>query len=214
MIKSTTALCTLLLVGLAGCGDSPIATESDSATELLKKPPPVEEPAEWPIAVTFADRDGDQVRSDAELRPELGDHAYVDGDCGVWGNIGNFDDARMDPDREWKRKLARTCDRERVIVFEFDEPRVPARAEVGAFMSVEDICTMSVGDEPRTGVPAQFNVCNVLSFDAGVRVERTDASTWIVSTDGTDAAATCLGDGSTHTMPFELTITLMEPGGC
>ncbi|MCL7984637.1 MAG: hypothetical protein M8872_05210 [marine benthic group bacterium] len=212
MRKLGVSLCSILLLGLVGCGDSPVATDADSATELLKKPPPVEEPEEWPIAVTFADRDGDQVRSDAELRPDLSDHAYVDGECGVWGNIGNFDDARMDPDRDWKRKLARTCGTERVIVFEFDEPREPARAEVGAFLSVEDICTMAVGDTPRTGVPAQFNVCNVLSFDAGVQVQRTDASTWIVSTDGTDAAATCLGDGSTHTMPFELTITMLEAG--
>ena len=51
--------------------------------------------------------------------------------CGVWANIGNFDDARFDPDRDWKRKLARECGTERLIVFAFDPPREPERAEVG-----------------------------------------------------------------------------------
>lgn len=202
------------LLGLTGCGDSPVGTDGDESSALAKKKPPpvVEEPTEWPISVRFADRATDQIRSDAELRTDLPDHAYADGDCGVWANIGNFDDARFDPDRDWKRKLARECGTERLIVFAFDPPREPERAEVGAFMSVEDICTMGVG-EIRTGTPAQFNVCNTLSFDAGVVVERNSATVWTVTTDGTGANATCSGDESSHTMPFQLTIE-MQGEGC
>lgn len=201
------------LLGIAGCGDSPVSTaDGESSARAKKRPPPVvEEPTEWPISVRFADRPTDQIRSDAELRPDLADHAYVDGDCGVWANIGNFDDARFDPDRDWKRKLAGDCGSERLIVFEFDPPREPARAEAGAFMSVEDICTMGIG-ETRTDTPAQFNLCNTLNFDAGVVVERNSATVWTVTTDGTAAEATCSGDGSTHTMPFQLTIEMLGDG--
>ena len=204
----------LVAFGFAGCSDTLVGTEEDASTPNFKPkkpPPPPDDPEEWPITVTFADGAGDQIRSDAELRPDLTDYAYADGECGVWANIGNFDDARLDPDRDYKRKDARTCGDPRVLVFEFDDGR-PDRY-FGAFMNVNGLCAMAIG-EVRDTTYAQFNVCNTLGFE-DVRAERTSESTWTVSTDGASgAAATCSGDGSSHTMPFALTITANASNPC
>lgn len=197
-----------LLLGSAACADRVVGTddaETAVSTPVFKKPPPVpQDPDEWPVTVTFADRFGDQIRSDAELRPDLADFSYVDGECGVMANIGNLDDARFDPDWSYKRKDARNCGAARVLVFEFDDGR-PDR-HFGAFMNADALCAMTVG-EVRTGTSVQFNVCTTLVY-SGVRAERTGPASWLVTADGSAAEAFCSGDGgSWHNMPFELTIT-------
>jgi len=204
----------VMLFGSTGCSDSLVGTDGESSTADFKrkKPPPVpEDPGEWPTTVTFADRTGDQIRSDAELRSDLADFSYVDGECGVWANIGNFDDARLDSDRSYKKKLARTCGEARVLVFQFDDGR--PNAEVGAFMNVDGLCSMTVG-EVRWTTNAQFNVCNTLVFE-DVRAERTGETAWLVTADGAAADAYCSGgEGSWHNMPFEVTITANAAAPC
>lgn len=197
-----------LLLGSAACADHVVGTddvETAVSAPVFKKPPPVpQDPDEWPVTVTLTDRFGDQIRSDAELRPDLTDFSYVDGECGVMANIGNLDDARFDPDWTYKRKDARTCGDARVLVFEFDDGR-PDR-HFGAFMNADALCALGVGDV-STSTRIQFNVCTTLVY-AAVRAERTSAGTWRVTADGTAADAFCSGDGgSWHNMPFEVTIT-------
>lgn len=197
-----------LLFGSAACADSVVGTddsESASSPVLKKKPPPVpQDPSEWPVTVTFADRPGDQIRSDAELRSDLPIFSYVDGECGVMAEIGNLDDVRFDPDWSYKKRDARTCGEARVLVFEFDDER-PDR-HFGAFMNADALCALGVG-EVSTSTRIQFNVCTTLAY-SGVRAERTGQASWLVTADGSAAEAFCSGDrGSWHNMPFELTIT-------
>jgi len=195
----------LVALVLVGCSDSIVGADAELANPVLKKGGGGQPPAAdyYPITVTFADRVGDRIRSDKELRPDLSDHSYADGECGVWANIGNFDDARLDPDRDYRGKLARTCGDSRVLVFDFKEPHSD-RAD-GIFMNIDGLFAMSVGQS--TSTTAQFNLCNTLVF-AGVEATRTAAGSWLVTADGPDADAVCSGDGSLHNMPFELTITL------
>jgi len=192
-----------------GCSDSVVGTDDEATNPLFKKggnkpppdpnkPPP--DPGEVdfrPVAVTFTDAPGAGVRSD-------GHGPYVDGTCGVWANIGNFADARFDPDRDYKRNMARDpeCDAARALEFDFSDDR-ETRID-GIFMSVEDLDDLAVGDDV-TGVHAQFNVCNTLVY-VNVRAVRTSATSWTVTTDLASAAATCSGDGSTQNMPFTLEI--------
>jgi hypothetical protein len=205
----------VLLFGSAACADSVVGTDdsvtAESSPVLKKKPPPVpQDPSEWPVTLTFADREGDQIRSDAELRTDLTDFSYVDGECGVMAEIGNLDDVRFDPDWSYKRKDARTCGEARVLVFEFDDGRPDNYS--GAFLNINGLCAMGVG-ETRDTTYAQFNVGQPLAFD-DLRAERTDAATWVVSTDGDSGDLAIKGDGSTHTMPFALTITSLDPDAC
>jgi hypothetical protein len=185
----------------AGCSDSVVGTDDEAATALFKKggnkpPPPPDDEAEFrAVTVTFADSPSDKIRSD--LRG-----AYADGTCGVWANIGNFADVRLDPDRDYKRKLARTCGEARALVFEFGDWR--GTKTVGAFMNIDKLDDLAVGQE-LTDADAQFNVCNVLLFE-NVRAVRTSATTWTVTTDGASDAAVC-ADGSAYAMPFTLTIS-------
>ena len=188
-----------------GCSDSVVGTDDEATAPLLKKvkpPPPDPDEVDFrPVAVTFTDAPDDLpgVRSD-------GRGPYVDGTCGVWANIGNFADARFDPDRDYKRKMARDpeCGGARALEFDFSDDR-ETRID-GIFMSVEDLDDLAVGDDV-TGVHAQFNVCNTLVY-VNVRAVRTSVTSWTVTTDGdgASAAATCSGDGSTQNMPFTLEI--------
>ena len=188
-----------------GCSDSVVGTDDEATTPLLKKvksPPPDPDEVDFrPVAVTFTDAPGDVpgVRSD-------GRGPYVDGTCGVWANIGNFADARFDPDRDYKRKMARDpeCGAARALEFDFSDDR-ETRID-GIFMSVEDLddLDLAVGGD-TTGVHAQFNVCNTLVY-LNVRAVRTSATSWTVTTNGASAAATCSGDSSTQNMPFTLEI--------
>lgn len=186
----------------AGCSDSVTGADDEAATVLFKKggneppPPPGDETDFRSVTVEFTDEFGDLIHSD-------GRGAYVDGVCGVWANIGNFADARFDPDREYKRKLAPTCGEARVLVFEFPDWRGTRR--VGAFMNIDGIDDLAVGDVV-TG-SAQFNVCNTLVFEA-VQTTRTSETAWTVTTNGPGAGAQAVcADGSAYSMPFTLTIS-------
>lgn len=201
MRTGVTMLVAALAMAMTGCADSAdsiVGTDGESSNPILKKgggkgPPGGGDPTERPITVTFENRDG--IRSD-------GRGTYVDGVCGVWANVGNLNDMRMDPDRNYKRKTAKTCAdyaAPRLLVFEFDDDR--GVKEAGAFMTVEDIDPMAL-DEVKT-TWAQFNVCNVLRF-GNVQATRT-ADGWTVTTDGASDLAVC-ADGSEHSMPFTLTI--------
>ena len=189
-----------------GCSDSVVGTDDEAANPQFKKggnkpPPDADDPADFrSVTVTFENGDGYLIESD-------GRGAYVDGRCGVWANIGNFDDARLDPDREYKgKKLARTCGDARALVFEFPDPR--GTKTVGAFMNIDGLDAMPTENLPAMmETTALFHVCNTLLFGR-VLAERTSATTWTVTTDGDGASdeAKC-ADGSVYNMPFTLTIT-------
>jgi len=184
----------------AGCSDSVVGTDDEDATALFKKggnkpPPPPDEADFRSVTVTFADSPDDKIRSD--LRG-----VYADGTCGVWANIGNFADVRLDPDRDYKRKLAPTCGEARALVIEFGDWR--GTKTVGAFMNIDKLDDLAVNEE-LTDADAQFNVCNVLLFE-NVRAVRTSETTWTVTTDGASDAAVCV-DGSAYNMPFTLYIS-------
>ncbi|MGB5527578.1 MAG: hypothetical protein WBO43_03060 [Gemmatimonadota bacterium] len=192
------ATCAFALA-FAGCSDSVVGTDDEATTTLVKKvkPPPVpdDDPTDFrSVTVTFMDDAGDRIRSDGR-----GD--YVDGNCGVWANIGNFADARFDPDREYKPKLARSCGDPRALVFEFPDWR--GTRTVGAFMNINKIDNLAPGQFFTDS--AQFNVCNTLVFEE-VKTTRNSETTWTVTTNGASDVAVC-ADGSVYAMPFTLTIT-------
>jgi len=190
-------------LAFAGCSDSVVGTDDEATAPLVKKvkPPPVpddppgtDDPTDFrSVTVDFVDA-GYKIRSD-------GRGPYEDGTCGVWANIGNWDDFRLDPDRDYKRKLARSCGDPRSLVFEFPDWR--GTVTVGAFVNVDGLDALTVGVPTET--TAQFNVCNTLVFE-GVLAERTSASTWAVTATGANADAVC-ADGSGYNLPFTLIIT-------
>ena len=190
-------------LAFVACSESVVSPDDEATTPLVKKvKPPPPDPGDVdfrPVTVTFTDAPGDVpgVRSD-------GRGPYVDGKCGVWANIGNFADARFDPDRDYRRKMARDpeCGVARALEFDFSDDR-ETRTD-GIFMSVEDLDDLLVGDDV-TGVHAQFNVCNTLVY-LNVRAVRTSETKWTVTTYGASPAATCTGDGSPQNMPFTLEI--------
>ena len=184
-----------------GCSDSVVGTD-EAANALFKKggnkpPPDPDDPTAFKsVTVTFADGSGDRIHSDGR---EEG--AYADGECGVWANIGNFADGRLDPDRNWKGKLARSCGEKRALVFEFLDWR--GTKTVGAFMNINKIDNLAPGGVVTDS--AQFNVCNTLVFE-NVQTTRTSETTWTVTTNGASDVAVC-ADGSVYAMPFTLYIT-------
>jgi hypothetical protein len=205
----------IMLLGLAGCSDSIVGTDAELSSPSFKKgggggPPGGGDPSEWPMTVTFRDDPGDQIRSDKELRSDLTDFSYSDGECGVMARIGNLDDARFDPDWSYKRKDAGNCGGARLLVFEFDDGRPDNHS--GAFVNVNGLCAMAIG-EVRDTTYGQFNVGLPLAFE-DLRAQRVDAVTWVVSTDGGSGDLATKGDGSTHTMPFGLTITAGGSNPC
>ena len=203
--KAVILVATLVFAfAFVGCSDSVVGTDDEATTPLFKKggvkpPPDGEDPVDFrAVTVSFANDLEDKIRSDDR-------GAYVDGDCGVWANIGNFDDARLDPDREYKgKKLARTCGDARALVFEFPDWR--ETKTVGAFMNIDGLDAIPFEEPPVTRTTtALFHVCNTLEFPQ-VLAERTTETTWTVTTDGASDDATC-ADGSVYDMPFTLYIT-------
>jgi len=198
------------VLAFVACSDSVVSPDDEATTPLVKKvKPPPPDPGEVdfrPVTVTFTDAPGGEpgVRSDGPGVRSDGRGPYVDGTCGVWANIGNFADARFDPDREYRRKMARDpeCGVARALEFDFSDDR-ETRTD-GIFMSIEDLDDLLLGI-PVRGVHAQFNVCNTLVY-LDVSAVRTSETTWTVTTDGASEAATCTGDGSPQNMPFTLEI--------
>ena len=183
------------------CSESVVSPNDEATTTLVKKvkPPPADDPADDPadfrsVTVEFADGAGDRIRSDAR-------GVYADGECGVWANIGNWADARLDPDRDYKPKLARKCGDPRALVFEFPDWR--GTKTVGAFMNINKIDNLAPGQFFTDS--AQFNVCNTLVFEE-VKTTRNSDGTWTTTTNGASDVAVC-ADGSVYAMPFTLTIT-------
>jgi hypothetical protein len=93
-------------------------------------PPP---PDAFPTKVTFRDaldpstgEFTDNIRSDFALRvgdPLYRGPAYEDGVCGVVADLGNFEDARMDPDMSYRKgRHRKTCGDARALIIERDEP--------------------------------------------------------------------------------------------
>ncbi len=214
-----------VLVTVAGCTDTPTKTDLTDLTVISDGFPVAQvkggngggngggggggggrgdDPGDFrPTMVTFADRAGDRISSDAALRTDLSNHDYVDGACGVWANIGNFNDARFDPDRDYKKgKHARTCGAARAVVFNFTDGR--GELVAGTFFNIDGLDAMAVGATLST--TAQFNICNTLRFETVLATHPT-ATTWVVTTDGASDLATCSGSGTTNNMPFSLTIT-------
>ncbi len=168
--------------------------------------------------VTFADRAGDNIRSD------LGG-SYTDGTCGVVADF-NLTDARLDPDGQYRGKDKRKCGDPRALVFEWDQPDDGGATKVtrvdGIFMNID-------GVESETGVDmlhdGQFNVCNrlifnpddsgepnngsnrlLVSFDDGGNADPAD-DTWTVRTQPfPNDKGYCVGDDRLWHMPFELTV--------
>lgn len=168
--------------------------------------------------VTFADRAGDNIRSD------LGG-SYTDGTCGVVADF-NLTDARLDPDGQYKGKDKRKCGDPRALTFEWDQPdddgATKATRVDGIFMNID-------GVESETGVDilhnGQFNLCNrlifnpddsgepnnrsdrlLVSFDDGGNADPAD-DTWTVRTQASpNDKGYCVGDGRLWHMPFEMTI--------
>jgi len=211
-MKSIAALLAgVLLLGFTviACSDTIVGTDADAGAQFKKGGPPGGgDPGEWATTVSFADRVGDRIRSDTDV-------SYVDGECGVMAKIGNLDDMRFDPDWSYRRKDARTCGEARALAFYFDfENDPPAEATLaGAFMNIDGLCTMAVA-EVRLDTYGQFNVGSPLQFE-DLRAQRTNSTTWVVSTDGLsgDLATRVDGTGGLH-MPFELTITALDSGAC
>jgi len=206
-----------------GCSDSVVGTEDGPSTPLLAKggnggggnggggggKPGGDDPTDFrPVTVEFTDGDGYGIQSDAALRTDddYSGPEYADGDCGVWANIGNLNDARMDPDQNFKKKDERNCGSARLLMFEFgndqDGIERPHR-DFGAFMNIDGLDAMAEGTVITT---AQFNICNTLVF-SHVSATRT-ATEWTITTSGSGAndEAVC-ADGKIYHMPFSLTIT-------
>lgn len=181
--------------------------------------------------VTFRDASTDNIRSDAELRagdPLYSGPEYEDDVCGAWANLGNFDDARMDPDRNYKKgKHQRTCGDARVLIFEWDQPGdggdpKPTRVD-GIFSNIDQVLTVPAGaTELRHG---QFNLCSRLIFnpqDASIPNNGSDSllvsfddkgttdlldDAWTVETQpAPNDKGYCEADGRLWHMPFQMTI--------
>lgn len=208
--------------------DSPVSVPLEGVESVLKKgggPPPPD--GAQPARVVFADDAAHNIRSDAELRADS-DYTgpeYADGICGVVADMGNFDDARLDPDAGYKSRDARTCGIARALIFEWDSPvsggPKPTRVD-GIFMNIDQVMTVT-GTEFRKG---QFNVCGRLIFDPDdtqfpgngsslLQVtfdEQGDSDPgndrWIVATRPyPDDVGLCASDGTLWRMPFRLEIT-------
>ena len=139
------------------CSDSVVGTDDGPSTPLLKKggggnggggdTPGGGKPTDFrPVTVEFTDGDGYGIQSDGG--------PYADGVCGVWANIGNFNDARLDPDQNYKGKITKQCDR-RVLVFNFTDGT--GQVSTGAFMNIDGLDAMKLGGPPKN-TEAQFNV--------------------------------------------------------
>jgi len=168
--------------------------------------------------VTFADRAGDNIRSD------LGG-SYTDGTCGVVADF-NLTDARLDPDGQYRGKDKRKCGDPRTLTFEWDQPAdggaTKATRVDGIFMNIDGVETETGVDVLHNG---QFNLCNrlvfnpddggvpnngsdhlLVSFDDGGNADPAD-DTWTVRTQpAPNDKGYCVGDGRLWHMSFEMTV--------
>lgn len=183
----------------------------------------------FPTVTSLRDGATDNIRSDAELRSDAqyAGPTYTDGACGVMSNLGNLNDARMDPDAAYSgKKLERSCGRARVLIFEWDQPAdggltKPTRVD-GIFSNIDHVLTVTGADERRKG---QFNVCSRLIFNPDDRdIPNNGSDLLLVSFDDKGDAdpandewtvrtqpyptdkGYCEGDGRLWHMPFQLTI--------
>ena len=203
------------------CSDSLVGTDDGASTPVLAKggngggggggkPGGGDDPTDFrPVTVTFDDNANNGIRSDASLRTdtEYSGPAYADGTCGVMANVGNLNDARLDPDWNYKgKKMARACGPARVLMFEFGNDQFGverAHRDFGAFMNIDGLDAMAENETKPT--TAQFNICNTLVF-SNVSATRTSETEWTVTTAEAGDVAVC-ADGKEYHMPFTLTIT-------
>lgn len=157
--------------------------------------------------INFRDAATDNILSD-------GNTSYEDGNCGVLADF-SLNDARLDPDANFKGKTAKTCGTPRTLVFVWDTPAdggaTKATREDGIFMNIDGVETETGTDVLHMG---QFNVCNRLVFNPD-EFSGSDALLVTSNADGTWTVRTqpaphdkgyCVGDGRLWHMPFELTI--------
>lgn len=185
----------------------------------------------FPTIVTFRDAPSDNIRGDAELRGGDGlwtGPQYESGVCGVGADLGNLNDAKLDPDAGHRgKKMERECGSARVMVFEWDQPvgggpHKPTRVD-GIFSNIHHVLTVLSGTMVlRKG---QFNLCSRLIFnpddpwipDNGSDLllvsfdDKGDADLlndeWSVRTqDYPSDKGYCEGDGRLWHMPFQMTI--------
>ena len=226
-----TAIC---MLGIA-CTDAPTDSPAElAAPQFAKggKPGPGTPDDAFPTIVRFRDALTDNIRSDAELR--VGDGLYKgpdyeDGVCGVTADLGNFDDARMNPDANYRKgKHRKTCGDARVLIIEGDDP-VDGGSKFsiafGVFSNIDKVLTVTGTDERRWGVFNAPAPCGQLFFshkdipkgggsdsllvsfdDNGTRAIPAD-DVWIVKTQPypDDVGFCSEGDRLFH-MPFQMTI--------
>ena len=123
---------------------------------------------DFPTIVTFRDDPTDNIRSDDELRDDqlylnVGGPEYKDDVCGVFANLGNFDDARMDPDRNWPnakggkklRELEAECGERRVLIIDRSVPADALPPDVlliaGIFSNIDKVLAVTGTDVELSG---------------------------------------------------------------
>ena len=178
---------------------------------------------EFPIIAVFSDDLSFKIRSD-------GRGPYVDGKCGVTGDLGNFDDLRLGAAARLAGKDRKDpdCDADgdgtgepRTLIF--DWPDKPLRNDK-FFMNTDQVSTVVGGaTELRSG---QFTVCNRLvfnpddsefpgngsdllevTFDEGDPADPNDDAWTVRTQDGGNDKGFCVGDGVLRHMPFSVRIT-------
>lgn len=174
-----------------------------------------------PLSITFADREGDRIRSDGLL-----DKTYSDGVCGVAAHFNSTsDDAILDPDdSRVKRSERAVCGSEpRAIHFNFGLDLGPDLVtSTGGFMNIDSVRVVEAVEAGMDPVlrRTQFNIqpCNRLVFDPDefdgtnhVEVKRVDDSTWLVTAEPDFAVGYCVDLDVFIDMPFQVTITLRNP---
>ncbi len=222
-----TAIC---MLGIA-CSDAPTESPAELAAPQFKKggkPGPPTPPDAFPTKVTFRDDLNHNIRSDRELRSDdlYKGPAYEDGVCGVTADLGNFDDARMNPDANYRKgRHLKTCGASRVIIIELNDPddngSELGQIVAGVFSNIDKVLTVT---GPTWGVFNAPNPCGQLFFDPDVP-ERGGSNSLLVSFDdnGTpadpaddvwtvktqpypDDKGFCSENGRLFHIPFEMTI--------
>ena len=212
------------------CSDAPTESPAELAAPQFKKGgkpgPPTPDDA-FPTIVTFRPDLTDKIRSDDELRSDdlYNGPAYEDGVCGVTADLGNFDDARMNPDANYRKgRHLKTCGDARVLIIELDDPDDDggsglSRIVAGVFSNIDQVLTVTGTDpELHWGVFNAPDPCGQLFFDPAPSFHPSNASNLLlVSYDGADTwtvrtqdfpndVGFCSGDGRLFHMPFQMTI--------
>ena len=229
----------------AACTDAPTESLTELAAPQFKKGGKKPDAGgEFPTIVTFRDaRDAsghftDNIRSDDELRSDGLYHGpdYADDVCGVLAGLGNFDDARMDPDMRLPngtkklRDLEAECGATRVLIIDRDDPadNLPPIEDpliiFGVFSNIDQVLLVMGTDEPHWGVFNAPDPCGQLFFDPDIP-ERGGSNSLLVSFDDNGTRADpaddvwtvktrpypndkgfCSEDGRLFHLPFEMTI--------